>query len=158
MPLNEKSHYFFTYFQRSTANSYTQHLSVFCMQPQHIQTHTLTLKNTTHWMMLLWHKWRTKTQWLKWIKMNKNNILIYFHEKRPWICTPANARSPNHSWVDWWGWWEADGKLDGKISWAGLELWDLRPPWVSVSVCVHACMCACMRYPSSGYKVNNCNM
>ncbi len=29
---------------------------------------------------------------------------------------PSKCQVPNHSWVDWWGWWEADGKLDGKIA------------------------------------------
>ncbi len=27
----------------------------------------------------------------------------------------APQQVPSHSWVDWWGWWEADGKSDGKI-------------------------------------------
>ncbi len=24
---------------------------------------------------------------------------------------PSKCQVPNHSWVDWWGWWEADRKL-----------------------------------------------
>ncbi len=28
----------------------------------------------------------------------------------------SKCQLPNHSWVDWWGWWEADGKLDGKVA------------------------------------------
>ncbi len=40
---------------------------------------------------------------------------------------PSKCQVPNHSWVDWWGWWEADGKSDGKIARVGLELGDLRP-------------------------------
>ncbi len=32
---------------------------------------------------------------------------------------PSKCQVPNHSWVDWWGWWEADGKLDGKIARVG---------------------------------------
>ncbi len=35
---------------------------------------------------------------------------------------PSKCQVPNHSWVDWWGWWEADGKSDGKIAWVGLQL------------------------------------
>ena len=27
---------------------------------------------------------------------------------------PSKCQVPNHSWVDWWGWCEADGKSDGK--------------------------------------------
>ncbi len=33
---------------------------------------------------------------------------------------PSKCQVPNHSWVDWWGWWKADGKPDGK-----LPEWDL---------------------------------
>ncbi len=29
-------------------------------------------------------------------------------------CFMKKCQVPNHSWVDWWGWWEADGKSDGK--------------------------------------------
>ncbi len=48
---------------------------------------------------------------------------LLFHEKRPWICTPANAWSPITA-----GWLVGGrGKSDGKIAWVGLELGDLRP-------------------------------
>ncbi len=34
---------------------------------------------------------------------------------------PSKCQVPNHSWVDWWGWWEADGKSDGKLPELGLN-------------------------------------
>ncbi len=34
----------------------------------------------------------------------------------------SKCQVPNHIRVDWWGWWEADGKPDGKIAWVGYEL------------------------------------
>ncbi len=27
---------------------------------------------------------------------------------------PSKCHVPSHSWVDWWGWWEADGKTRWK--------------------------------------------
>ena len=39
---------------------------------------------------------------------------------------PSKCQVPNHSWVDWWGWWEADGKIDGNCL-SGAWTQDLRP-------------------------------
>ena len=43
------------------------------------------------------------------------------------ICTPSLSQVPIHSWVDWWGWWEA-GEEDWTISiceWWGLNPWPM---------------------------------
>ena len=48
---------------------------------------------------------------------------LLFYEKRSWIRTPAIPQ--NHSSVNWLGWWEADGKLNGKLPDTGA--WTLGP-------------------------------
>ncbi len=40
---------------------------------------------------------------------------------------PSKCQVPNHSWVDWWGWWEAGGKQDGKLPECGAWTQDPRP-------------------------------
>ncbi len=36
---------------------------------------------------------------------------------------PSKCQASNHSWVDWWGWWEAEEeKTKWKIARVGLEL------------------------------------
>ncbi len=38
---------------------------------------------------------------------------LLFHEKGSNL-HPSKCQVPNHGWVDWWGWWEADGKTRWK--------------------------------------------